>query len=81
MQTFVTQKYILRDAINRRKSKKYVQKIIRATKNVEMINVQNQLNLIYNDIDIEMRIDDLRRLKTKMTLNELLSDLNEFKHD
>ena len=81
MQTFVTQKYILRDAINRRKSKKYTQKIIRATKNVEIINVQNQLNLIYNDINIEMRVDDLRRFKTKMILNKLLSDLNKFKHD
>ena len=81
MQTLITQKYILRDAINRREFKKYVQKIIRATKNVEMINVQNQLNFIYNDINIDERIDDLRRSKTKMTLNELLSDLNKFKHD
>ena len=81
MQTLIIQKYILRDVINRRKFKKYTQKIIRATKNVEMINVQNQLNFIYNNINIEIRVDDLYRSKTKMTLNKLLNDLNKFKHD
>ena len=81
MQTLITQKYILRDAINRRKLKKYVQKIIRTTKNIEKTNIQNQLNLIYNDININVRVDDLRRSKTKMILNELLSDLNKFKYD
>ena len=46
-----------------------------------MINVLNQLNFIYNDIDIDVRIDTLRRLKNSTTINEMLSDMNEFKHD
>ena len=46
-----------------------------------MTSVENQLDLIYNDIDIEIRIDNLRRLKKSITLNHFLSDLDEFKHD
>ena len=81
MNNLIYQKYIMRDAINRRKFREYAQKIIRFVKNVDMINVQNRLNLIYNDINIDVRNDDFRRFKTIIFLNDMLSDLNEFKHD
>ena len=48
-------KYIFRDVFNRRESRKYVQKILRLIKNVEFNNLQNQLNIIYNNINLLLR--------------------------
>ena len=45
------------------------------------MNLQNQLNLIYNDIDVDVRADTMRRPREGMTLNELLTELDEFKFD
>ena len=81
MNSLIQQRYTLRNVASQRESREYAQKIIRLAKNVDMINVLNQLNLIYNDIDIDVRIDTLRRLKDSITINEMLSDMNEFKHD
>ena len=81
MNDLMQQRYTFRDAIAHRKSRKYVQKIIRLFKNVDMINVLNQLNLIYNDIDVDVRIDTFCRFKNNIIINEMLNDMNEFKHD
>ena len=75
------QRYTLRNVATQRESREYAQKIIRLAKNVDIINVLNQLNLIYNDIDVDVRVDTLRRFKDSTTINEMLSDMNEFKHD
>ena len=80
MNNLIYQRYIIRNAINQRESRKYVQKIIRLIKNVNMINVLNQLNLIYNNIDIEIRSSTFRRSKKKVIVNDMLNDLNEYKH-
>ena len=77
----IQQRYILRDVATQRESRKYVQKIIRLVKNVDMISVLNQLNFIYNDIDVDVRIDILRRSKTNIIVNEMLDNMNEFKHN
>ena len=81
MNDLMQQRYTFRDAIAHRESRKYAQKIIRLIKNVDMTNVLNQLNLIYNDIDVDVRIDIFRRFKNSITINEMLNDMNEFKHD
>ena len=81
MNNLMQQRYTLRDVAVQRESREYAQKIIRLIKNADMINVLNQLDLIYNDIDIDVRVDTLRRLKDSITINEMLSDMNEFKHD
>ena len=75
------QRYTLRNVAAQRESREYAQKIIRLAKNADMINVLNELNFIYNDIDVNVRADTLRRLKNNITINEMLSDMNEFKHD
>ena len=46
-----------------------------------MTNVLNQLNLIYNDIDVDVKIDIFRRFKNNITINEMFNAMNEFKHD
>ena len=81
MNSLVQQRYTLRNVAVQRESREYAQKIIRLIKNVDMISVFNQLDLIYNDIDIDVRADTLRRLKNSITINEMFSDMNEFKHD
>ena len=81
MNNLMQQRYTLRDAVAQRESREYAQKIIRLTKNADMINVLNQLNLIYNDIDVDVKIDTLRRSKNSITINEMFNDINEFKHD
>ena len=81
MNSLIQQRYILRDVASQRESREYAQKIIRLIKDVDMISVLNQLNFIYNDIDVDVRIDTLRRFKTSITISEMLDDMNEFKHD
>ena len=81
MNNLIQQRYTLQNVASQRESREYAQKIIRLTKNADMINVLNQLNFIYNDIDIDVRIDTLRRFKNNTIINEMLSDMNEFKHD
>ena len=81
MNNLIQQRYILRDAASQRESRKYAQKIIRLVKDVGMISVLNQLNLIYNDIDVDVRIDILRRFKVNIIVSEMFDDMNEFKHD
>jgi hypothetical protein len=81
MNNLMQQRYILKNVVTQREFREYAQKIIRLIKNVDMINVLNQLNFIYNDIDVDVRIDTLRRFKNNIIINEMFSDMNEFKHD
>ena len=81
MNNLMQQRYTLKNVVVQREFREYAQKIIRLVKNVDMINVLNQLNFIYNDIDIDVRIDTLRRFKNSIIINEMFNDMNEFKHD
>lgn len=47
------EKYTFKDAFNRRESRFFAQKIIQAVKNAELTNIKNQLNIIYNIIDLK----------------------------
>ena len=82
-ETFIKKKYILRDVVNYRKFREYAQCIIRLIKNVGLNNLQNQLNIIYNHIDSFLQKNDIKRFKINqnVTLNELIKNLDEFKHD
>ena len=80
MQNLLKKRYIIRDVANRREPREYAQKILRIARDVK-INVNNQLNHIYNDIDMKVRVDDLRRLKENIILNTYLKKLDEFKYD
>ena len=75
------ERYTLRNAINRREFKKYVQKFFRLIKNVNLNNVKNQLNIIYNNINNSLRKKNIKRFKKKVTINDILKNLNDCKHD
>ena len=81
MQLLITQKYILRNVANKRKSREYAQKILRFAKDTRIINMHNQLNLIYNDIDIDVRVDNLCRFKQDNIINNLFINFDKFKLD
>lgn len=51
---FFRKKYIMNDAWKRRKSREYVQKIIWCVKFVEIKSAFNQLNVMYNDINVKL---------------------------
>ena len=75
------EQYTMRNAINRRESTKYAQKIFRLIKNVNLNNVKNQLNIIYNDIDNSLRKKNVKRSKNDDIVNDMLKILNDCKHD
>ena len=74
------ERYTIRDAANHREPHEYAQKILRSAKDAQFTSLRNQLDIIYNGLDAELR-RDLRRPKDTTTLEEFMSDLDEFKHD
>ena len=60
--SLLRERYILRDAGNHRESRKYVQRILRGAKDVKFTDVGNQIDIIYNGLDAELR-RDIRRSK------------------
>ena len=68
----IHEKYIIKDVVNKRKLRKYVQKIIRSTKNVE-------LKFIYNDIDFNFR-RNIKKFRN-LDFNAFLNKLNESKYE
>ena len=79
LKTLQNERYTLRNAINCRKFKKYVQKILRFVINVSLNNVKNQLDTIYNDIDNSFRKNDIKRSKNNFIINNMLKNLNNCK--
>lgn len=77
------EKYTLRDAINRRESREYAQKIVRLAKNVDMNTLQSQLDTIYNDLNLALRKNDIKRSRVDndATLSEIMKNMNDSKHD
>ena len=74
------EKYILRDILQKREPREFIQKILRSTKDTSLTRVKNQLNIIYNGLDSNLR-RNLRRLKTSISLNEYLKQLDNLKYD
>ena len=62
-----------------RESRKYAQKIMKCVKSTKMKSIFNQLNIIYNDINVELR-KDLRKLFNTITLNIFLQDFDACKN-
>ena len=62
-----------------RTPKEYINKILRSAKDIELLNIRNQLNIIYNNIDLKLRL--LRLSRPKSSLNEFISDLDKVKYN
>ena len=77
----IKKKYIIRDAVNRREPREYVQKMFRLVKNIDLIFLKNQLNFIFNKIDLKVQASNIRRFKNDIIFNNFLIDINNVKHD
>ena len=73
------EKYTFKDAVNKREPREYANKILRSAKDAELSDVKNQLDIIYNGIDPELRL--LRLTRPKGSLDDFMSDLDEIKYD
>jgi hypothetical protein len=73
------ERYILTNAERNRESREYAQKIIRWIKFAEMSSSFNQLNIVYNEIDSELR-RDLKKSSKNTSINDYLQLLNDYKN-
>ena len=73
------ERYIMTDASNRRESREYTQKILRLAKDTGMTIVKNQLDIIFNGIDLELR-RDIKYSNKNMTINSYLTAMDDYKH-
>ena len=48
--------YIMRDILNKRELRNFIQRILRIIKNIEINNVASQLNMIYTNIDLNLKM-------------------------
>ena len=49
------QRYILKNAVNKKKLREYAIKIFKLTRDVDFISINNQFNEIYNEIDYQFK--------------------------
>ena len=73
------EKYIMKNVKKHRELKKYAQKIIKCAKSTKMKSIFNQLNIIYNDINVELR-KVLRKSFNTIILNIFLQNFDECKN-
>jgi hypothetical protein len=79
MTSLIKEKYIMKNARRRRKSREYAEVILKAAKSTELTSEINQIFLIYNEIDVKFQRDILMsKIDTK--LNDFLTDLDDRKN-
>jgi hypothetical protein len=71
-------RYTLTNAERNRESREYAQKVIRWVKFAKMFSSFNQLNIVYNEINAELR-RDLKKSSKNTTINDYLQLLNDYK--
>lgn len=81
MDTLMHEKYTIRDTVSRREPREYAQKILRLARDAGLSQLKNQLDIMFNGIDLEVRASDIRRPKDSTTLSEFLADMDDVKHD
>ena len=81
LKSLLSERYTLRNVVNRREPRKYAQRILLLTLNANLDNVKNQLDTIYNGIDSSLRKKDIKRSKNETIINGFLEELDDCKHD
>ncbi len=75
MATIVRERYTLNDAVKHREPREYAMIIIRAAKVAKLGDIHNQLDIIWNGLDIEFQ-SDISSLTEQTTLNQFLTSLD-----
>ena len=73
-------RYIMRNAISYRKSRKYTQKILRSVKNINLITIKNQLDIIYNNINLKLR-RNIKKSNYETTINAFFTSFDKYKYE
>lgn len=76
---FFRKQYTVENAQKHRESRKYAQKIIKLIKLIEINLVFNQLNIIYNNINVKFK-QNFRRFINIITLNKYFNKFYNFKN-
>ncbi len=79
MTFLVKEKYIMKNARRRKKSRKYAEAILRAVKSADLTSEISQIFLIYNDINVKFQ-RNISMSKKNIKLNNFLIDLNDRKN-
>ena len=73
------EKYIMKNAVNKRKPRKCIQKVIRSAKNVGFTHTKIQFDIIYNVVDFELR-RNFRRFDDASIFNTHFTNINNCKY-
>lgn len=79
MAIIVKERYTLNDAMRHREPREYAMTIIRAAKVAKLGDTHNQLDIIWNGLDVEFQ-SDIDAPTTQTTLNQFLTAMDVRKH-
>jgi hypothetical protein len=79
MTSLIKKKYTMKNVKRRRKSRKYVEMILRAAKSAKLISKISQIFLIYNEIDVKFQ-RNIFMFKSDTKLDNFLTNLNDCKN-
>ena len=55
--------------------------MFRLIRNVNLFQLKNQLNFIFNDIDLKIKLLNIRRFRNDITFNSFFINIDDVKHD
>ena len=73
------ERYTMHDASIRREPREYAQKILRSAKDAGMTSIKNQLDIVFNGIDLELR-RDIKPPEEGCAINPYLTAMDNCKH-
>jgi len=79
MAQLLKEKYTINDATRHREPREYAMTIVRAAKVAKLDTVHNQLDIIWNGLDVEFQ-SDIEPPDVNATLNQFLSAMDRRKH-
>ena len=80
MKSLLKKSYTLRDAAAKREPREFAQRMLRTAKNVEINDVGPQLDIIYINIDLSLRMY-LQRPTKRSIIDTFLSDIDDRKYE
>lgn len=73
------ERYTMRDAASRREPREYATKILRYAKDAGLTAIRNQLDIMFNGVDVELQ-RDLSKPDENSTVNSYMASLDDRKH-
>lgn len=80
MESLLKESYTLKDTSAKREPREFAQRMLRAAKDTGINNTAPQLDMIYTNIDLNLRMY-LQRPTDKSTVDSFLTDLDDRKYE